>query len=719
MVASQGRVAPPELTIQLGGRAMRKWTALGMALAGFGLSGVALGKAKFNLDHPHVPSQLLVTFQPGVKLVSTWADFAKAGIKIAHTYKSGAMLLQLPRNFETADLERQAGAIARLAGVKSVEANTIMTIDRVPNDARFGELYAMNNTGATGGTVDADIDAVEAWDVTTGSRDVLVGVIDTGVDYTHPDIAANYWTNAGESGLDANGADKKLNGVDDDANGFVDDFRGWDFVNNDNDPMDDNNHGTHCSGTIGGVGNDGVGVAGVNWEVSIVGIKFLSGAGSGTLADAVKAIEYATTINVMLSSNSWGGGGFSDTMDAAIRAAEAKGILFVAAAGNSSSDNDRSPHYPSSYAADNVIAVAATDHNDGMASFSSYGATSVDLGAPGVDILSSTPGNKYDSYDGTSMATPHVSGVAALVKSRYPEATGAQIKARLLNTVDPVSALAGKTLTGGRVNAFNALETDTVAPGVASGLAVDDAGTTFVVLGFDGTGDDGDTGNARRYEVRYGADAIDSEAKWASARVAAIVSGERGARITARLAGLPFNSEGFLAVKAVDNVGNIGGLSESVPFATRQVTKLAENRAESMDGVTAEAPWGVEAEAARAGNAFSDSPGAQYANDLDVEMTLATFELGSSDATLTFSTAWDFESGYDFGIVEASGDGGATWTELDKLSGTASWTDKSYDLSTVLSGSTSLTLRFRVTSDYSIVKDGWKIDDIAIFGPAE
>ena len=204
-------------------------------------------------------------------------------------------------------------------------------VDLIPNDARFSELYAMENTGQTGGTPGADISATNAWDVFTGSSSVLVGVIDTGIDYNHPDLAGNAWTNPGEI---------PGNSIDDDMNGFVDDVHGYDFVNNDGDPFDDNDHGSHCSGTIGGVGNNGIGVAGVNWDVSIAGIKFLSAGGSGSTANAILAVQYAVTIGCDLTSNSWGGGGFSQALLDAINAAGAAGQLFVAAAGNSGLNMD-------------------------------------------------------------------------------------------------------------------------------------------------------------------------------------------------------------------------------------------------------------------------------------------------------------------------------------------------------------------------------------------
>lgn len=685
----------------------------GLATAAF-----AKGPAA-NFNQVHLPGQAIVGFNPNVGLDAREAMVKDRGAKILHVFKSGAMQIEFRGKMNLSLESILVNELAAAKGVTYVEANTLLHADTmIPNDPRFAELYGLNNEGGTGGTSDADIDAPEAWSITTGSHNVVVAIIDTGVDYNHPDIAPNYWANSGETGLDAAGNSKTTNGLDDDGNGFVDDFRGWDFVNNDNDPMDDHNHGTHCAGTIGAKGNDGIGVAGVNWEVSIVGVKFLSGSGSGSLADAVKAIEYTTALGVTLTSNSWGGGGYSDTMYAAITGANTAGVLFIAAAGNDAANNDSTPHYPSSYDNDNVIAVAATDHVDGMASFSCYGLTSVDLGAPGKDILSTTASNTYASYSGTSMATPHVSGVAALIKSAYPDATAAQIKARLLNTADPVASLNGKSVTGGRLNAYNALEDDSVAPGSISDFAVAGAGTTFVNLNWLAAGDDGDVGQARRYEVRFAAQPITDETGWNAATKATVQVSltANSDAISAMVSGLTFNSVGFMAVKAVDNVGNVGPQSDSLAFSVRQVVKVAENRAENMDDVTADGTWGVQSEAARSGNVFSDSP-AEYGNDVNSSLVMNTIEVASNDVTLSLSTAYDLESSYDFGFLEVSTDQGVTWAILEKFTGTSEWRTVSYNLSSVLGAERSIQVRFRITSDYSITKDGWKIDDIAVFAP--
>ncbi|MEN6308527.1 MAG: S8 family serine peptidase [Anaerohalosphaeraceae bacterium] len=337
--------------------------------------------------------------------------------------------------------------------VKYVEANYLVYAAATPNDPLQNKLWGMHNTGQTGGTPDADIDAPEAWNITKGSDQVIVGVIDSGVDYTHSDLAANMWMNGAER--------YGVTGVDDDGNGYVDDIYGWDFLNDDNDPDDENGHGTHCSGTIGAVGNNTTGVAGVNWNVKIMALKFLNAENMGNTADAVEAITYATMmrqrgVNIVLTSNSWGGTAFSQILMDAVAASRQAGMLFVAAAGNNNTDVDITPNYPSCFNLDNVISVAATDHNDQRAIFSNWGATSVDLGAPGVDIWSTIRGNSYAIYSGTSMAAPHVAGVAALAWSMAPGSSYTQIRDAILDGVDPVN-MDQPTVTGGRLNAYNTL----------------------------------------------------------------------------------------------------------------------------------------------------------------------------------------------------------------------------------------------------------------------
>ena len=362
-------------------------------------------------------------------------------------------------------LVRGPGSVGRMierlehrAGVRYAEPNFRLfaeTHGSTPNDPEFHQLWGMENFGQlvnfSFGTPDADIDATEAWGVTTGGGTV-VGVLDTGVDVDHPDLAANIWTNAGEAC-----AGCRTDGVDNDGNGYVDDWRGWDFANDDNDPRDDNGHGTHVAGTIAAVGDNGRGVVGVTWSAELMALKFIGADGSGTTADAIAGLLYATDNGATVTNNSYGGVEFSQAFADAVKLAGERGSLFVAAAGNSFSSNDSVPQYPSSFTDPNVVSVAATNNVDQRAWFSNYGARSVDLGAPGDGIYSTWPGGGYELLSGTSMASPQVAGAAALVQAAFPGATPAGTKALLLRTVDANASLAGKTTSGGRLNVNTAV----------------------------------------------------------------------------------------------------------------------------------------------------------------------------------------------------------------------------------------------------------------------
>ncbi|MHC4526340.1 MAG: S8 family serine peptidase, partial [Planctomycetota bacterium] len=336
-----------------------------------------------------------------------------------------------------------------------------------PNDTNFSDLWGMHNTGQTGGTSDADIDAPEAWDISTDANEIVVAVIDTGINYTHPDLADNMWVNQTElSGTP---------GVDDDDNGYIDDIYGYDFCtygqSRDSDPNDDHYHGTHCAGTIGAVGDNNQGVVGVCWKVKIMALKFMGPTGTGNAtgytSDAIDAIEYSVAMDANLSSNSWGGDCYSQSLKNAIESAGAAGLLFVAAAGNSYDDSDNYPVYPAAYDCNRIISVMATSDDDGFPAFSNYGLTSVDLGAPGTYILSTFPtyetasmaylgfSTDYETISGTSMATPHVAGACALLWSENLTLSNSQIKERILRTVD--RTLPGWSVSGGRLNVHSAL----------------------------------------------------------------------------------------------------------------------------------------------------------------------------------------------------------------------------------------------------------------------
>ena len=404
--------------------------------------------------------EVLVKFRPGVSLTRIeeltlgFHDEVEDRIENAPGWHS-------VDDLDNADAYRTVAQYLALPEVEYAEPNLEIELpDAVdssllpvlPADPRFEEQWALSNSGQRGGTKGADISATLAWATTTGDDDVVVAVLDSGVDYTHEDLAPNMWKRpAGVAAYH----DAEL--------GSVDDEDGFNAIDNASDPMDENGHGTHCAGIIGAEGGNNLGITGVNWKVRIMPLKFMNAGGFGTTKDAIEAINYVINrkqagVNVRIISASWGSTQKSRALEDAIRKAYENDILFVAASGNATTNNDRTPHFPSSYDVPNVISVAALDRNDQLASFSNYGLKSVAIAAPGKDILSTWLGNSYEEKSGTSMATPVISGVAALIVAENPRISVDQLRKRLLAAVDPLPALKGKTVTGGRVNAAKALE---------------------------------------------------------------------------------------------------------------------------------------------------------------------------------------------------------------------------------------------------------------------
>jgi subtilisin family serine protease len=423
--------------------------------------------AKMAENAPFVPGEVLVKVKPGLMgRFLAKKSLLGAEVKKELNLVSGNYFLLKSNQKSTSALVNE---LESLSEVFYAEPNYLYSINgfesSAPVDPMYGKLWGLKNTGAnepdkngnistTPGVANADIGAEKAWSITRGSKKVVVAVIDTGIDYNHPDLKNNMWVN-----------EKEIpgNGIDDDGNGYIDDIHGWNAEKDNGNPMDGNAHGTHCAGTIGAEHNNDNGVAGVMSDVRLMAVKFLSDSGSGSLADAVEAIDYATKMNVDIMSNSWGGGGYSQTLFDSITAAKNKGIVFVAAAGNDNSNNDSRPSYPAGYQVDNVISVASHTAQDTVSSFSNFGKRSVHVAAPGSNILSTTPGDKYKVFSGTSMATPHVSGVIGLLIAETGRMPVLDIRERLMATTVPVATYRKTTAAGGRVNAYNFL-TDTRIP---------------------------------------------------------------------------------------------------------------------------------------------------------------------------------------------------------------------------------------------------------------
>jgi subtilisin family serine protease len=561
-----------------------------------------------------VPGQLLVRFRSDAAAQSFETVSRATGRALVAT-EDGEQVSARVERFEGSDLVRglrivyvaPEQTLAAVAAFKSradvlyAEPDYVRhATANVPNDTLFSTMWNLSNTGQSGGTVGADIKATQAWDITTGSPNIVVGVIDEGIDISHPDLAANIWTNPDEVAG---------NGVDDDGNGKVDDVNGWDFSTCTGSPTDPstsacgNNtvfdgpnpnpnpdtklptdaHGTHVAGTIGAVGKNGQGVVGVNWNVKIMPLKFLGVGTSNSASNAIRAEAYAKAMrdkfiatgggaNVRVLSNSYGGGGSSQAELDSIRAVGNSGILFVVAAGNESSNNDLVPTFPADYDAFNLISVASTTRNDTISFFSNIGARNVHIAAPGSEVLSTFPVGtsiggapaNYGIISGTSMATPHVS--AALALAANPHLTVQQLRSIILYNGDTISATSGNVYSQRRLNALGAvqaaLENDTTAPAVVGNFQSAQNGRS-VTFNFTAPGDDGNSGNASLYEISFVSTADGSTFILKTAIPKTPGSAE------SFTVNVPLRqTSGTLRVKAIDNVGNESLASISVSVST-------------------------------------------------------------------------------------------------------------------------------------------------------
>lgn len=397
-----------------------------------------------------IPGSLLIRFQPDTppEDIASLLSLARCAKVRDFPLVPGLVHAQTDQ-----PVAQSIATLTKSRRVQYAEPDPVRRSFATPNDPYFSLQWGLNNIGqsvgpsASVGIANADIDMPQAWDLAKGSTNLVVAVIDTGTQWSHPDLLPNIWINPGEI---------PNNGIDDDQNGYIDDVRGWDFYSADNNPDDENGHGTHTAGTIGAKGGNGIGVAGVAWSVQLMPLRFIGPQG-GSTADVIAALGYAVGKGVRVSNNSWGGGDFSQSLYDAIASAGLANHLFVAAAGNSALNTDTRISYPSCYALDNILSVAAVDNRDRLAPFSNYGSTTVDLAAPGVDIASTYSNSQYVYLSGTSMAAPHVAGVAALLGQLNPSFSVKQVIDRILSTARPAPGMAGKCVTGGILNARAAL----------------------------------------------------------------------------------------------------------------------------------------------------------------------------------------------------------------------------------------------------------------------
>jgi hypothetical protein len=691
----------------------------------------------------HVPGQVIVKLKPGFAFSDSdtgrlLGGFAQEyGSEIGHRFQvpesmrksfHGEMIvMNLPPGISTAEA---MAAMSHDHRVEYAASNDILRLPQVADGqvplAEAGDLspqlWGLHNEGQTGGTPDADIDATEAWAVQTGkgqsANGPLIAIIDTGINFNHEALKGNIWINPGEI---------PGNGKDDDGNGVVDDVHGFNAASKSGNPLDDNDHGSHCAGTVAANGENSRGLFGVMHSANLMGVKFLTASGSGTLADAVDSLFYASRMGARITSNSWGGGGYNPALFDALKSSPAMHII---AAGNESNNNDARPAYPASYDLPNVISVAASDHNDQLAGFSNWGAQTVDLAAPGVGILSSTAGGSsaYKVFDGTSMATPHVSGAAGLIVSQYPDITNEELKARLFHSVDRREQFAGKLLTGGRLNVHSALEDDTNAPAAPSDFGVIAARAGGVTLGFTATGDDGHSGTATSYVLKMSSQPIvDGKPQPGQVSFDSLPAipvrfpGAAGTKetfeIRTRLASSEQNV--YFALKVVDNVGNTSSLQTATGLVPAAQVAF-EDKVDGRPGnFTPEREW-AQVDAPGRGKVWTDSPRGKYRDDADSSLTSRVISLANlAGSRLIFDAKIDLETRYDNMFVEVavpadSKNGQLQWKRAGTLNGTADWATREVDLSAY--DGKDVRVRFRLLADSSVGQDGVYLDNFLIAG---
>lgn len=618
-----------------------------------------------------------------------------------------------------------SGQISQLKQKYSIEAwepnYSYQLTEVIPNDPFFSNQYGLKNTGQSGGTIGADISAPDAWETTTGSRELIVAVIDTGVDMDHEDLAANIWTNVNDP----------VGNGDEDGNGFEDDTFGWDFINDDNDPDDDQGHGTHVAGIIGALGNNGIGVSGVNWNVTLMALKVFGIDGEATLEDIIPSIVYATDKGAHVINASWGDGVYSLALKEAINNFISAGGLFVAAAGNETNtwflqDNDNYPYYPASYEMDGMISVGATDRYDTLSAFSCIGYNSVDLFSPGSGVYSTVHNNSYSAKSGTSMAAPFVAGTAALIWSVSPELSSLEIKDRILGNVDRLALLNGKCWSGGRLNAAAVFEVDKEIPGQVLDLEITGSGFETITLEWTAPSDflNGATKEIKFYEVRCSTE-LSELLNWtdASRVLDEPVPDVPGSVESMTVNGLNAGTEYYFGLKALDSVGNRSLLSNHVSVKTLPLYPIFSDDVESGTG-----EWGVEPtwtvisdDSVSGDNSWTDSPLAPYSVNTNSALMSPSISLvGSSNTVLQFQHKFDIEPrGQD--LLDAANlevyHFSQGWEVLEKYFDSSSkWHRETFDLSW-FDGKT-IQIRFRLVTNASDPEgyffDGWSIDDIQI-----
>ena len=603
-------------------------------------------------------------------------------------------------------------------GVKAADVNSIIErgemetseqgpSERLPDDLHE-QLWGLKNTGRQGGTPGADMKVTQAWSEVTGSRETgpVIAVIDTGVDITHPDLAANIWTNPGEI---------PGNGVDDDGNGVIDDVHGYNAADDNADVMDRRGHGTHVAGTIGAVGDNGMGVVGVNWQTRIMPVKIFDDNGRATVDGIVRGLQYAKNEGASVSNNSWGSRGYNEVLDAAFGAAD--NMIHVVAAGNDGRNIDLGGAYPAALAHKHIVTVGATDRNDQRPEWSNYGRYNVDVTAPGHQIYSTWPGGTYKSISGTSMATPHVAGAVSLLKQKFPQATAAEIKSRLIHTSDFKPELQSNSVSGGRVNLMQAMEEDRVPPAAPNDLGISRMDAETYSVSWTVTGDDGWCGDgASQFEYKVSQTPIESQEQFDALpnrtssrnlkKVGEIMTLEQSRPQTADATTL------YAALRVIDNVGNTSEIKKTT-LEIPGFDVVFEDDMEVKGNWTPDEVFGTEQVEGR-GTVWSDSPGRDYENNANSTLTSKFIDLTNYEAcAMQVEYKVDVAAG-DHGFVEWSEDG-ERWHVISQVfAQDREFRATKFDLAEV-SGKKAA-FRFRLRSDAQNTRDGMKIDRVRIIG---
>lgn len=657
------------------------------------------GKVRYSDSH------VVVAFHAGVRSADQVSSLRTLGLRVKPGHQSPFFaLLELSADARRAGItvETVVDELNRDPRVRYAEFDPYLEPDAIPNDPRFNEMWGLHNTGQSGGLADADVDAVEAWDRMAGAPEIIVAVTDDGVDYNHPDLAPVMWINTDEIAG---------NGIDDDANGFIDDVRGWDFSNNDSDPIPGtgNAHGTHCAGTVGAVHNNGIGVTGMGPNIRLMPLRMYGGP-ANFLSALANSIDYARLNGARVISTSYNIDSYGQALVDAILRARSNDVAYVNSAGNNSQNNP--PRQAIRTVADNVIFVASSTRTDTISSFSNTG-TLVEIAAPGSDVLSTLPNNTYGLNSGTSMATPHVAGALGVLRAMRPTLTARQALDVLISTADRVSTITGP-VNGGRLNLNNALEEDNVAPAALSTFSVAQRAFTGLIMQMSLTGDDGMTGEASRYDIRVSTAPI-TAANFLSARAINVPtpSGAAGTLVNVMIPGQFPGETIFIATRAIDNLGNVSPISQVGPITLR--TGLMTDRTEGTDRfANAGTTWGkINVNPFSGTTSWTDSPSGSYANNANQALTQSSAVAVAGPSAVVFMTRHDLENNQDYLNVESSTDGGTTWTTVGRITGTStSWRSAAFALPTT--NGQSVRVRFRLTSNGSVVRDGAYVDDIAI-----